>query len=93
MPDKLDRGKPRWSLLPLGTIARVVQALEYGARKYAPEDWKHVAGARLRYYDAAHRHIEAWRGGRKIDPESGCHHLACAVCCLLSLIWFDDNPR
>ena len=86
---KYDGAKPRWSLLPAGSIAEVVKVLEFGARKYAPDNWQRVGEARARYYDATMRHVEAWWAGEKTDSETGVSHLAHAVCCLLFLLWFD----
>ena len=91
---KDDSTKPRWSLLPLHTIAQVIRVLEFGANKYSVGNWAHVPEARTRYYDATMRHIEAWWLGEKVDPESGLPHLAHAVACLLFLMWFDGaNER
>lgn len=87
---KEDTAKPRWSLLP-NTTWLVVEALEYGARKYAVNNWQHVPGARRRYYDAAMRHLAAWWEGEKDDPESKLPHLAHAAACLLFLMWFDNQ--
>ena len=87
---KHDAGKVRWSLLPAGTISMVLQVLEYGAAKYDIDNWMHVKDHRRRYYDAAMRHINSWLDEPN-DPESGLHHLAHAVCCLLFLMWFDKN--
>ena len=87
---KADSGKPRWSLLPRGTLLKVIQVLEAGAVKYDVENWKAVPNARIRYYDAMNRHIEAWWGGERHDPETGIHHLAHATCCALFLIWLDE---
>jgi hypothetical protein len=64
--------------------------LEAGAVKYDVENWKVVPDARTRYYDAMNRHIEAWWGGQKHDPETDIHHLAHAVCCALFLMWLDE---
>jgi hypothetical protein len=83
---KFDAGKPRWSLLPRGTLLKVIQVLEAGAVKYDVDNWKIVPDARTRYYDAMNRHIEAWWGGEKQDSETGTHHLAHATCCALFLI-------
>ena len=88
---KFDDEKLRYSLLPPGTVKQVAEVLEFGARKYAPDNWKHVPNARARYYDAAHRHIEAWWSGEIRDQETGKHHLAHAVCCLLFLMWLDNG--
>ena len=87
---KHDAGKVRWSLLPAGTISMVLQVLEYGAAKYEVDNWQHVSNHRIRYYDAAMRHINAWLDD-PIDPDSGLPHLAHAMCCLLFLMWFDKN--
>ena len=87
---KFDSGKPRWSLLPRGTLRKVIQVLEAGAVKYDVDNWKSVPDARTRYYDAMSRHIEAWWGGEKQDPETGIHHLAHATCCALFLMWLDE---
>ena len=87
---KFDSGKPRWSLLPRGTLRKVIQVLEAGAVKYDVDNWKSVPDARTRYYDAMNRHIEAWWGGEKQDPETGIHHLAHATCCALFLMWLDE---
>jgi hypothetical protein len=88
---KLDQNKPRWSLLPSGTIIQVIRVLEYGAEKYAVDNWQHVPDARTRYYDAAMRHLDAWHRGEMNDDESGLPHLAHAACCLLFLLWFDGK--
>lgn len=88
---KLDAAKPRWSLLPGGTVAEVVEVLEYGAAKYSADNWMKVDNGRTRYYDAAMRHLDSWWRGEKTDAESGKSHLAHAICCLLYLLWKDKN--
>ena len=86
---KHDRGKLRYSLLPKGTITEVLKVLEFGAKKYAPDNWKKVDNAQTRYYDAALRHITAWHEGEKLDSETGVSHIAHALCCLHFLMWFE----
>lgn len=88
---KHDSNKPRYSLLPTGTVNQVVQVLEYGAVKYEIDNWQRVPSARTRYYDAAMRHIDDWWNGSEIDEESSLPHLAHAICCLLFLLWFDEQ--
>lgn len=80
---KDDSGKLRYTLLPWEAINAVVEVLEYGAKKYAPDNWRKVPYPKVRYSDAAMRHLVAWGQGERRDPESGLHHLAHAVCCLL----------
>jgi len=89
--EKRDKGKFRYSLLPWKQIASVVDVLEFGAKKYSPDNWQKVPELKTRYFDAAMRHVLAWRSGEKSDSESRLPHLAHAVCCLLFLMWSDDN--
>ena len=86
---KYDNGKPQWSLLPFRALTQVVEVLTYGAKKYAPDNWKKVPDARRRYIDAGFRHFTAYASGETHDPETGKHHLAHAICCMLYLVAFD----
>lgn len=88
---KRDAGKPRWTLLPLRALSRVVDVLEFGARKYSAGNWRHVPDARARYLDAAWRHLVARCEGVALDPESGLPHAAHAVACLLFVLAFDEE--
>lgn len=89
--DKHDKGKPRWSLLPLGIIKQVIEVLEFGANRYQVDNWQHVPDARRRYYDAMMRHVDAWWNGEQNDPESGRHHLAHAIACAMFLMWLEGK--
>ena len=80
---KHDADKPRWDLLPLGATEDVVKVLTFGAKKYAPDNWRYVDDAQNRYYAAAMRHLTSHRMGQRLDDESGLPHLAHAVCCLM----------
>ena len=88
---KLDGDKPRFSLVPTAALRVVVGVLEYGARKYAPDNWRKVPQARQRYFDAAQRHLWLWWGGERNDAESGLSHLGHAACCLLFLLAFEEE--
>ena len=90
---KFDSSKPRLSLVPLAELWQVVAVLEYGAKKYAPDNWKYVANSKQRYFDAAIRHITTRQMGEINDPETGLPHLAHADCCLFFWMWHDNNPE
>lgn len=83
---KYDTGKPDYTLLPWDAVEEIVKVLDFGARKYARDNWKHVEGAETRYLAAALRHITAHARGEKDDPETGISHLAHAGCCILFLL-------
>ncbi len=87
---KNDQDKPRWGLLPWEQVREVVEVMTFGAKKYTDDNWKRVPAAESRYFDAAVRHIEESRR-EAADPETGKSHLAHAVCCLLMLMWHQQN--
>lgn len=86
---KYDNDKPQWSLLPFKALKEVVDVLTYGAKKYAPDNWKKVPNAKQRYIDAGFRHLTAYAAGEKLDNETGKSHIAHAICCLLYLLAFE----
>lgn len=88
---KHDLGKPMWDLLPLRTVSKIVDVLTFGAHKYSAGNWQLVPNAKERYFAALLRHLERWQSGEKTDFESGLSHLAHAGCCLLFLLWFEDE--
>jgi hypothetical protein len=89
---KFDGGKNRWELLPWEEVEEIVEILTFGAEKYEDNNWQHVK-PRSRYVGALFRHLIAWVRGEKKDPESGKSHLAHAGCCLLFLMWSDNNDH
>ena len=86
-------GKRLWDLLPWPEIGQIVDVLTYGAKKYEKNNWQNVADSRSRYFAAMMRHMTAWFAGERIDPESGYSHLSHAGCCLLFIMWGDNNPE
>lgn len=89
---KYDDGKLRWELLPLREIKDVVDILTLGAKKYKDDNWKFVEPI-SRYIGAFFRHIYAWTQGEKFDKETGKNHLAHAICCLLFLLYHDNEEK
>lgn len=85
---KYDDGKPDWALLPLDAVGVVVRVLSHGAAKYGRYNWQQLADAEERYTAALLRHLEAWRGGERLDPDSGLPHVAHMACNAIFLVWF-----
>lgn len=71
---------PLW-LVPPALIMAAGRALQYGARKYASNNWRKG----MKYsevYSALQRHLLAWAEGEEKDPESTLSHLDHAAACL-----------
>lgn len=86
---KFDAGKLRHDLVHPEFQDALAQVLTFGAEKYEAESWRAVPDMRQRYYAACIRHVNAWRAGEQMDPESGLHHLAHAACNLYFLLQTD----
>ena len=86
---KFDGGKLEYGLLPPKALEATVDVLTFGAQKYERDNWQKVPDSKRRYFDALQRHLWAWKQGEQIDPESGRHHLAHALCCLMFLYEHD----
>lgn len=89
---KADGGKMQPRLLMQSmpnAVAEVCQVLTYGANKYSPDNWRKVEPDR--YVDATYRHLLAFHAGEGFDAETGKHHLAHAICCLLFLLEMQND--
>lgn len=86
---KFDTDKLDYTLLPWDSIEDIVKVLEFGARKYARDNWKKVEAER--YVKAAFRHLIAYQQGERSDQETGLSHLAHLGCCVLFLLSLEKN--
>lgn len=84
--EKFDRGKDRFSLVPLPALQEVMKVLEHGAEKYDVDNWRLIDDFENRYYDAIFRHLFAYKNGEVLDKESGVSHLAHAACGVMFLL-------
>lgn len=86
---KFDKDKIDWTLMPWKELEQVLMVLEFGAKKYSRDNWKHIEPAR--YEKAAMRHLISYITGELNDPETGRSHLAHLICNTLFLMWNDNN--
>lgn len=83
---KHDKDKPDFSMISYELMEEVARVREFGARKYSRDNWR--KGFKVtRSLAAALRHIFQFLAGETNDAESGCMHLAHAVCCLEHAIY------
>lgn len=90
---KFDGGKLQYGLLPPLALKETVRVLTFGAQKYEPDNWRRVPDGPRRYFDAAQRHLWAYKEGEKNDPETGINHLAHALCCLMFMLDLDEDNK
>lgn len=89
---KNDKEKIRLELVPPALMWAVGAIRTYGAQKYGdPENWRQVEPER--YRGALLRHIMAYLGGERNDPESGYPHLWHAACNIAFLIEMESDKK
>lgn len=87
---KDDGGKPQFHRLSLPFLEELAHVLQQGAEVYGEENHlKPMPGWRIRFFNAALRHLFAWFWTQKNDPKTGRSHLAHAAANLMFL--FDRN--
>lgn len=85
------RKLPIW-LVPNALIDGCARALQHGAVRYAPNNWRkgmHYSEV----YSALQRHLLAWNEDEDIDPDSGLNHLDHAAACLGFLSEYIARPE
>lgn len=88
--DRYNSGKPKYSLLDLQSLEPCVRVLEFGAKKYARDNWK--KGLNLtEILDSLMRHVGALQSGEWLDPESGLPHIGHIQCNALFLGGKNNN--
>jgi len=84
--DAIGSGKLALHLWPATATMMGSIGLLNGMLKYGRTNWL-AAGVRASiYYDACHRHLDAWFSGEDIDPDDNVPHLAAALACLAIIV-------
>lgn len=89
--DKYDNGKPPVAEMLLDfddSIMEISKVWDFGARKYAKDNWKKVPDAKNRYMNALCRHLLQSKN-EPVDSESGLSHLAHACFNALAILHFE----
>lgn len=91
---KYDSGKLEYDIFPNSVLEDIIKIMMYGAyvKGYEKDNWKKCTD-NMRYYNAARRHVEAWRAGEYFDEESKYPHLAHAICNLVFMHYLEEEKR
>lgn len=84
--DLIGRTKPGLGHVPPGPLYEVARAFDDGAAKYGAFNWRDKEVQAAVYHDASKRHLDCWFHGRDRADDSGVHHLAHAIACLIILL-------
>ena len=98
-PKKFDNDKPRLDLIRPEFILGLGEVLAYGAEKYdepvgtTPNYLKGDGFNYSRILGSLERHIQQFKMGENIDPESGKHHLKHAAANLMFLLTYEESEK
>ena len=67
-------------LIPPYAMEQTAWVHKLGSDKYGPYNWRKTGVCASTYVNAILRHLNAWRDGETLDPESGISHLAHVAC-------------
>lgn len=81
---RYNEGKLQWSLVDFKSLEPMVQVLEFGAKKYAPNNWKKGLETQ-KIMESLLRHAFAFMSGEDNDPENGISHVGHMQCNLMFL--------
>ena len=68
------------ALIPPFAMEQTAWVHKLGAEKYGPYNWRATGVCATTYVAAIMRHLNAWRDGEDLDPESGISHIAHVAC-------------
>jgi hypothetical protein len=87
-------------LVPPSAKAFLAMAMEDGANKYGPYNYREEKVSISTYYAAAQRHLDSFWDGENIAEDSNIHHIAHAMACCAIILdaatcgtLIDDRPR
>ena len=81
--------KLKWSLVHFKSLEPLVRVLEFGAKKYAPENWKKGLDKK-EILESMMRHLAALMDGESCDSESGIHHMGHIQCNAMFYNYFEN---
>lgn len=92
--------KPSMGVVPTDAMIHLMLAMQNGAKRYGPFNWRDNSVAGSVYYSAAMRHLMAWFDGEDVASDSGVHHIGHVMaCCAIILDAYengnlvDDRPK
>jgi hypothetical protein len=90
--DLLGVCKPQLNLVPPALMIHVAKAMENGAKKYGPYNWRDKKVKMSVYIAGAQRHLAALLDGEDLAEDSDVHHAAhTAACCAIILDALECN--
>lgn len=89
---RYNEGKRKWSLVHFKSLEPMIEVLEFGAKKYAPDNWKKGFDQK-EILESLQRHLAKLFDGEEIDSESGLHHIGHIMCNAMFYSYYIKNQK
>ena len=90
---RFNDGKVEWSLVDFKSIEPLARVLEFGAQKYARNNWKKGMDV-TKMMESLLRHAFSFLSGETEDQESGITHIGHIMCnCMFIQYMMDNKPE
>jgi hypothetical protein len=89
---RYNTGKRKWGLVHWKSIEPMVEVLEFGAQKYAPDNWKKGLD-KTEILESMMRHLTALMDGETHDTESNISHMGHIMCNAMFYNYFNQNLK
>jgi hypothetical protein len=86
--DRFNTGKRKWSLVNYQSLEPMVEVLEFGAKKYSPDNWKRGLDKK-EILESLQRHLAKLMDGETHDQESKLHHIGHILCNAMFYSYFE----
>lgn len=89
---RYNTSKRKWSLVHFKSLEPMVEVLEFGAKKYSPDNWK-KGFPKKEVLESMQRHLAALLDGEENDSESGLPHMGHIQCNAMFYNYMIANPE
>jgi hypothetical protein len=89
---RYNEGKRKWSLVHFKSLEPMIEVLEFGAKKYAVDNWKKGFDQK-EILESLQRHLAKLFDGEEIDSESGLHHIGHIMCNAMFYSYYIKNQK
>jgi len=89
---RFNQGKKHWSLVDFKSLEPMVDVLEFGAEKYARDNWKKGLNKK-EILESMIRHIIELVDNQELDDDSKLHHIGHIQCNSMFYAYFLRHPE
>lgn len=88
--ERHNQNKLRWNLVDFKSVEEMLKVLEFGAVRYAPDNWKKGLN-KEEILESTQRHLVELFNNNTIDDDSKLHHMGHIMCNAMFYLFHERN--